>query len=288
MEKVSYKESKDMRRLLIISKKKKVIIFAVIFMIFAAVCIITVCSDGKKKNRHEDTIRIALIDTGISTKAIDEKYIGEGYNYLFDNDYTEDSVGHGTAIASIIVGSEKADIEGKCDNVLFVPLVYCSNDEEDNLVKVEVSVLAQMIRDAVDVYDCKIINISSGIKKEDDSLKCAIEYAADKGALIVSCAGNEGTEDIYYPGGYDDVLCVGSLNEELTGAAEFSQKNDTVDVLAPGENIPVATMKGNPITESGTSYSAACVTGYAADLWSKDSELTANQVKKKVIKKYGK
>lgn len=58
------------------------------------------------------TIRIAIIDTGISSHAISSKNLVEGKNYILSNRSTEDEIGHGTAVAGIIVGSEKAGIKG--------------------------------------------------------------------------------------------------------------------------------------------------------------------------------
>ena len=76
-----------------------------------------------------DPVRIAVIDTGISTVAIDSSHIIEGYNYIRPQDGTEDKIGHGTAIAGILVGSEAADAEGICPNAVLVPLVYAAKDE---------------------------------------------------------------------------------------------------------------------------------------------------------------
>lgn len=72
--------------------------------------------------------------------------------------------------------------------------------------------------------------------------------------------------------------CVGSANKELTGRADFSQTHEMVDLLAPGEEILVTTMKGNPMAVSGTSYSVAYTTAAAARLWQQYSEKNARQI----------
>ena len=46
----------------------------------------------------EDGIRIAVIDTGISTTAVDPARIAPGNNYIRPQDGTEDKLGHGTAV----------------------------------------------------------------------------------------------------------------------------------------------------------------------------------------------
>jgi hypothetical protein len=46
-----------------------------------------------------DPVVIGIIDTGISTNAIDSDHILEGKNYLDPSLSTDDSYGHGTAVA---------------------------------------------------------------------------------------------------------------------------------------------------------------------------------------------
>lgn len=266
--------------------KKTIIILISSACIIACGFLVFLCislSGRKKAVPINLPVRVALIDTGISTTAIDSNIIEQGYNYVNSNEDTVDLIGHGTAVASIIAGSEKAGIEGLCGEIVLVPLVYSTLDEEENQISVDVEVLSQMIKDAVDVYHCNIINISSGIKTDNEQLRESVEYAKKAGALVVSCAGNEGTTDIYYPGGYESVLCVGSLNKDLSQRASFSQNNDTVDILAPGEKVNASTMKGNAFTVTGTSYAAAYVTGNAAEIWSSSPTLTNDEVREKVL-----
>ena len=55
---------------------------------------------------------------------------------------------------------------------------------------------AKAIVAAVDDFDCDIINVSSG-DKNSDTLRLAIDYVAEKGAVIVSSVGNSGNSRIY-------------------------------------------------------------------------------------------
>ncbi len=227
-----------------------------------------------------EEIRIAVIDSGISTAAVSPESIAKGQNYIIPDDTTEDKLGHGTAIAAIIVGSESARIVGICPTAQLVPLVYTSLDENGQRVTGETAMTVQAIYDAVDVYGCNIINISSGGNHNVSALKDAVEYAAEKGVLVVSSAGNSGVTApglIYYPGAYDVVLCVGACNADGT-RADFSQDNDTVDVLALGVDLRIASHRGTRIRGEGTSYAAAVVTATAAQLWTENPGLTANEV----------
>jgi len=230
-------------------------------------------------------IRVAVIDTGVSTAAVDAGRIAPGLNYIRPQDDTGDKLGHGTAVSAIIVGSENARITGICPSATLVPLVVASQDEEGNTVQGDTAMTAQAIYAAVDVYDCRIINISSGAALDSYALRGAVSYAERKGVLVVSCAGNNQKTNpgaVYYPGGYDSVLCVGAATD--TGAvATFSQQNDTVDLLARGTGLRIASVKGTAIRGYGTSYATAIVTGAAAQIWMNHPDLTADEVRQAVL-----
>lgn len=150
-------------------------------------------------------VRVAIIDSGISTGAVSVERIAAGSNYIRPQDDTEDKLGHGTAVAAIIAGSEKARVTGICPSAALVPLVYCSADEDGREVSGGTAMTAQAVYDAVDVYGCRIINISSGTATDSKALRDAVDYAASRGALVVSSAGNAGRADpdaVYYLGAF--------------------------------------------------------------------------------------
>lgn len=224
------------------------------------------------------TVRIAVIDSGISTTAISPDSVAEGHNYALPSSSTEDIVGHGTAIASIIVGCESAGITGLCPEATLVPLVIYSRNENQKTVRCDEVELATVIRDAVDVYDCDIINMSLTTRLASPELEAAVTYAWQHGVLVVTSAGNDGGATVLYPGGFDTTLCVGSSNESGTGRASFSNFNTFLDILAPGVNLPIAKPNGTADTGSGTSYSTAYISGVAAKLMLAYPNLTAEQI----------
>ena len=220
--------------------------------------------------------RIAVIDTGVSTAAVDPARVAEGKNYILPDHNTEDMVGHGTAVASIILGNELAGVSGLCPTATVVPLVYYTQSG-GSVVKGDMAMLARCILDAVDIYDCDIINISSGALDSTAALRDAVDHARREGVLVVSCAGNDGSETIYYPGGIDSVLCVGALDREKTGVAPFSNRHGGVDLLAPGTKLVALTIKGNAIVKNGTSFATAYASGAAAALMAEFPALTGWQ-----------
>ena len=243
------------------------------FILIISFCPVTVAAEA-------EPIRIAVIDTGISADAIDQKNIDEGYNYILSNTSTGDTIGHGTAVAAIIAGSGTAGVTGLCPDAVLVPLVYYSKSDDNNAVKGDLPMLAQIIRDAVDVYSSDIINISSGAKVDTPDIRDALAWAEQHGVLVVSSAGNDGDGTAYYPGVFPTVLCVGTVNNSGDGPAAFSNRYNGVDLLAPGMNLVLVDPKGETVTVSGTSFSAAWVTGAAAALLGADPTLTPYQLRK--------
>ena len=248
-------------------KKYRIIVISVI-MIMAFLC------QGCRKEKTEALVRVAVIDTGISTKAISKEHIAEGKNYVDTNLSTEDTYGHGTAVASVILKEAK--------NTQIVPLV--SNVFENGKIKqVDNDTLAQMIRDAVDIYHCRIINLSAGLVLDKESVRQAVEYAEKKNVLIIASAGNDYAENgavRYYPAAYESVLAVGALNQDGTEIAAFSQRGEWVDVYTVGEQVEIKTLSGNTGVGDGTSYSAAKVTGQAVLEIENDAEITVDELKK--------
>lgn len=226
----------------------------------------------------EDTqpVRIAVIDTGFSSVITN---VAPGANYLDAAAGTEDTYGHGTAVASVM--------QRIAPGAVLVPLV-CSAYEKGCITHVSGETLAQIIRDAVDIYGCRIINVSAGLEADTPQLAQAVAYAREKGALVVASAGNdfkENPEKPYYPAAYADVLAVGALNEALTAPAEFSQRGSHVSLYAPGTQVPVLTLSGKTAHEDGTSYAAAAVSAMAARLLARYPSASVAALEEKFLAK---
>lgn len=237
--------------------KKLILIFTPIILLMFAGCSQSPATQSTEQIRP---VTIAVIDTGFSSAAIPQQNIAQGKNYLDETLGTEDTYGHGTAIASVI-------LEG-CPQAVLVPLVSNAFDN-GKIVQVDNDVLAQMIVDAVDVYHCNIINISAGIILDKDSIRDAVQYAEDNNVLIVASVGNDYDDygaSKYYPAAYDTVFAVGSVNKKGTEISKFSQRGEWVDIYTCGEDVTISTLSGNTRTSEGTSYSAAKITAIAAQI----------------------
>ena len=84
-----------------------------------------------------------------------------------------------------------------------------------------------------------------------------------QGGIVIFAAGNDGTDDEWYPGYYDAVMAVGSTDNN-DNASSFSNRGDWVDIAAPGSTI-VSTYPNNGYAyNSGTSMACPHVSGVAA------------------------
>ncbi|NLV20726.1 MAG: S8 family serine peptidase [Syntrophomonadaceae bacterium] len=228
-----------------------------------------------------ENIRVAIIDTGISAKAINSAQLEQGYNYLEENTDTEDRIGHGTAVAGLLAGAPSARVTGITSQAKLVPLLYQTKDENDKVQKGNQEMIARAIRDAVDLYGCRVINISVGTAMESTFLREAVDYAEEKNVVIVSSVGNNNVDNpvlLYYPAAYPTVIGVGSVNQWGRVSA-FSQRNESVMLVATGENIWTISPEGKQLLVNGTSVAAPFVSGAAAALLSAHPDLTAAQVR---------
>ena len=252
--------------------KKYILIFTT--MLTLMFCIGCFQNIKKQSTEANTPVTIAVIDTGFSTAAIPQQNILEGKNYLDPSLDTEDTYGHGTAIASVILSSYP--------NAQLVPLVSNAYDD-GKIIQVENDTLAQIITDAVDVYRCDIINISAGLILDKESIRNAISYAEEKGVLVVASVGND-YEDCgatkYYPAAYDTVFAVGSVNKNGTEISAFSQRGEWVDIYTCGEDVTIKTLSGNTRQSDGTSYSAAKIAALATQLIAaSETDLSATELR---------
>lgn len=229
-------------------------------------------------------VRVALIDSGCSIAAdwAGADRVVSGHNYVFGTGNTADLVGHGTQVASIILGCGTAaeELVGFSQRIRVVPLVWISKYASGVLANGGVAALAAAIRDAVDVHACRVISISSGITRDDPELRAAVAHAEEQGAVVVAAVGNSNLyapEQVFYPAAYSTVVGVGSVNSDLQVSA-WSQRNGSVTLTAPGERV-YALSRAQLRQVSGTSFAAAQVTAGVARLLSSYPDLTAADVR---------
>ena len=262
--------------------KKRILSIALVLTVLLFTAQTAVYAGESGKTGSTSSVRVAFLDTGISTLYIDASNVAAGQNYVFPQNNTTDRVGHGTATASLVLGSVKLGIDGSCSSATAVPLVVYDTYISGVAKYGGSAMMTEAIYDAIDTYGCRVINMSIGIATDSDELRKAVEYAESKGVVIVSSVGNDNLETpdaAYYPASYPTVIGVGSANGDV--AADFSQRGDSVFLLADGYHLKTATNQVGKKTKllSGTSYSAAIVSGVVASMLTECSSLTPADVR---------
>lgn len=214
-----------------------------------------------------------------STNGIDDDgngYVDDvhGWNFIENNSNIEDVHGHGTHISGLILagGGELRRESIPNDKIQVMVLKNYHSSQEDNI-----SATVTAINYAVD-QGVKIINISGGGATSSREEYRALRRAADRNIWIVAAAGNEGKNtDMqgFFPASYDisRIISVGALNRRWRTLA-FSNFGAKVDIMIPGEQVFSSLPGGKFGAMSGTSQSAARVSGYLA------KEQTSYSVKK--------
>jgi len=132
-----------------------------------------------------------------------------------------------------------------------------------------------------DVINCSWGSTNSWTQHGQDICKYS---TIDKNCLVVAAAGNDDSENIWYPASFDWVLSVGGINEDkekwISGVGSGSTYNDYVDVVAPSVHLYRVNNGGGAILGNGlgTSFSAPIVSGVAGLVKSQFPSWSAIQV----------
>ena len=215
----------------------------------------------------------------------------------------DDRDGHGTHVASIIMGTGGSTgmYKGAAPDAKLVDVKI--------LRSVGANFENQIIRgidwviENKEKYNIKIINLSVSSAVEDDDGTSTVSRAANRavenGLIVVVAAGNDGpdAETVYAPGVADKVITVAAIDDKNTVdlsddiIAEYSSRGPRKDgfrkpdISAPGSDIvgALAAENGNASDELvrmwGTSMAAPHVAGVCALILEANSSLSPLEVK---------
>lgn len=215
-------------------------------------------------------VRVGVIDSGIAPHADFGDRLLPGHNYTpdaQDPDDATDKYGHGTKVAGLIAGAGANGCSGAAPGAELVPL-KCTDGKS-----VKISAICDAIYGGVDDYGCQVLNLSLGVTTQYQTLADAVAYAAERGVVMVSAAGNNGRQTLYYPGAYETVISVASVDSSGTCAAS-SCHNETVWIAAPGVEVRSTAYTGGYTLGSGTSFATPQVSAACAVLLGADATLT--------------
>ncbi len=232
-------------------------------------------------SRGDGNIKIAVLDTGIDLEHPELVHALEpGFDFVnildgaaeFIGDYLEadeiatDEVGHGTHVAGIIAGKGKDMPMGVVPSCKIIPVRVLAAMEKQGR-KMGAGLIENInagVKFAVD-QGADVINMSLGVRNEGGGLphQEVIDYARRKGVTIVAASGNDGQQEMYYPGAFDSVIAVGAMNAQRE-VAEFSTYGEQVSLIAPGVEVYSSFLEKGYAFSTGTSHASPFVAGAVA------------------------
>ncbi len=193
-----------------------------------------------------------------------------------------DEIGHGTQVSGIIAAETDngIGIAGIAPNCRIMTLragfrigggSFLQNDD----------VAAAIVYAADNGAD--VINLSLGDTVNAFLIRDAVEYAYNRGCLLIAAAGNSSDPFSLYPAALPIVISVAALDRDLQlGGSNFGS---SIDIAAPGEDVLTTDLFVDGMSgdagygyKSGTSMAAAHVSGVAALLFSANPSCSNLQV----------
>lgn len=236
-------------------------------------------------------VRLAVIDSGIlsSHEDFNSANIDTGYNVFNDSFNVQDTLGHGTQVSGIIAAqvNNGIGIAGITPDVTLVPIKVFEGKTTS------LDLLLKGLEKAIELQ-CDVINMSLGTSEETDAEKMTaifqpmIEKATAKNIFLIAAVGNEHdkekeTDFLSYPAALDQVVGVGAVDQNNV-VGDFSQRNSSVFVCAPGVNISTTTnLQSRYVYAGGTSFSCPFIAALAAAAKQADPDLTFAQFQEYLI-----
>ncbi len=200
-----------------------------------------------------------------------------GWNFVSDGPQQDDETGHGTAIAGIITGAAESPSLRIAPQAQILPIDFMTAAGGTEF-HAHQSIEYAISRDAKIINNSWSANCSSLLKKS------FVEWS-QQNVIFVNAAGNVPI-DVYAnevtPSSFisPNIINVGS-SDEVNARSSFSGFGKTITLYAPGELIPIVYPSSGwdqSQAISGTSFSAAIVSGSAALLWSAFPKATAPEI----------
>jgi len=232
------------------------------------------------------SVVIALLDTGVSMshpdlagQTIPGRCFSCGTN--FNNTDDEPQLSHGTLCAGIAAAATNNGIgmAGVCPRAKIMPIKVVGA----NGLFVSQHWTGNGLIWAAD-NGASIASMSWGFDSAASVpfLRSAIEYAHNRGVLLISSTGNDPTAFVGIPARYNEVIAVGATDSQ-DRAFPGQTTGAEMDVVAPGvmiyTTVDQTSTPNNYTLATGTSMSVPMVAGVAAIVWGAKPTLSAAEVR---------
>jgi serine protease AprX len=225
-----------------------------------------------------------------------------------------DGLGHGTHMAGIIAGADTASgTRGVAPGSRIINVKVAAHDGTTSVESVIRAIDWVVQQRKSKLYNIRVINVSFGVEGiteyVGDPLSIAVEKAWKEGIVVVVSAGNDGVTatSLGSPATNPYVLAVGAADiagtsttaddriASFSSAGTFSRKPDVVapgvgvvSMRVPGsvidDSFPEARLSDTLFRGSGTSQSAAVVSGLVALMVQADPTMTPDEIKARLVR----
>ncbi len=222
--------------------------------------------------------KVAVLDTGVDpTHPVIERRVVPGWDYVDDDNDPYDEPGgavsgHGTFIAGLV------HLVAPASEIISMRVLDQTGTTNSYL-------LAEAIHDAVEM-GATVINLSLGTvdKTESKVLADVIRWAQKKGTITVAAAGNDGSDQPYWPAAQPGVISVAAFDATNSSLAPYSNVGNWVDFAAIGTDL-ISVKPGSGFDAwSGTSMAAPIVAGQVALIKAARSSLAPRGIEEQVQK----
>ncbi len=206
-----------------------------------------------------------------------------GYNAITNDGNSMDDHGHGSHCAGTIgaKGNDGKGIVGVNWNTRMMAVKFLDANGSGNLENAIKAI------DYATKMGAKVMSNSWGGGGFSQTLMDAIKRSNDAGAIFIAAAGNDSSnndETPGYPASYNvaNIISVAAIDNTGTKAGFSNYGRSSVHLGAPGVNIYSST-GGAYDSWSGTSMATPHVSGVAALVWSHEPQLTAIELKQRLL-----
>lgn len=219
-----------------------------------------------------------------------------GWNTVTNTPHVVDTEGHGTSVAGLIAARAEAKnstlsrVVGVSPNArVVVAKVFDSSyrgDGRKTNTSHQIKGIDYLLR-----RNPRLMNFSLTGEGRSAALEEMLGYVAARDILMIAASGNNG-KDVdsqkspgYFPASFPlaEILSVGATAKPGIPARFSNYGRTSVDVFAPGAQIPVAVQNGGIRTSEGTSLAAPILTGLAAILRGLHPEWSAIEVRNALL-----
>ncbi len=186
---------------------------------------------------------VAVIDTGVAYRNVDRfmqapdlartRFV-DGWDFVDNDAFADDEHGHGTHVAGTIAQSthNALGVAGVAPEAAIMPLRVLDRNGSGGW-----GGIAASIRWAAD-HGANVINMSLGGGMRSRTVERAIEYAHERGVVVVAAAGNASRSTVEYPARHDHVIAVGAVRFDRH-LSFYSSYGRGLDLVAPGGDMRV-------------------------------------------------